>query len=286
MRNVSFWTSGVLLSLLLVLSGCGSGGNSGTNTSVVLENGNFNASIDGRTYRLEYRIYRPNDSLTHPLVIMTHGRNGPQPSINPNEIQGYSVMNTALANRGYAVMMLVRRGYGNSDGPDNELKDTPYESGLEAAKDLQSAVEFMKNQPYVNPNKIIVMGHSQGGWAAIAFSTLTVHGVLGTVNLSGGVNYTTIQTDPISTVYSKWAADCGEYGKIAKIPSLWIYAPNDLSIPAIASQSMYNSFRNENTLATFIMKPAYGSNGHLYCDEPSFFMDDLIQFFNNIGFTN
>jgi dienelactone hydrolase len=226
---------------------------------------------------------RPNDSLSHPLIIMTHGRDGTDPQRYTNEVNGYDYLCSSLAQEGYVVMMLVRRGYGNSDGPDSELKDTPKASGLEATKDLLSAVEYMKTQPYVDPRRIVVMGHSQGGWAAIAFSTLQVDGVLGTVNLSGGVNYTSINTDPKSTCYSKWASDCGEYGRINTIPTLWIYSKNDYGIPPEASQLMFKSFQGEGGKGTFVMKPEYGTNGHLFCDDWGFFWVDVITFFNTIG---
>lgn len=204
----------------------------------------YRATIDGTEYNLEYSVMQPQDDLPHPLIIFTHGRNGPHPERYRNETEGYEAIRTALYEQGYVVMLLVRRGYGNSDGPDSELKDTPYESGLEASKDLKSAVEFMKAQSYVDPEKIVVMGQSQGGWAAIAFSTVTVDGVLGTVNISGGINYTNINFDDLPTRHSKWIADCGKYGKTNVIPCLWIYSPNDTSIPGEASQAMFDSFKD------------------------------------------
>jgi dienelactone hydrolase len=183
-------------------------------------------------------------------------------------------------------MLLVRRGYGNSDGPDSELKDTPYESGLEASKDLKTAVEFMKTQSYVDPEKIVVMGQSQGGWAAIAFSTVSMDGVLGTVNISGGINYASINSDSLSTRHSKWIADCGTYGKTNAIPCLWIYSPNDTSIPGEASQAMFDSFKDNGGEGTFVMKPAYSPNGHWIVGEPELFMSDILDFFTAIGMTD
>jgi len=143
----------------------------------------------------------------------------------------------------------------------------------------------MKTQSYVDPKKIVVMGQSQGGWAVIAFSTLTVDGVLGIVNISGGVNYTSIDTDPISTRYSKWVSDCGGYGKINMIPTLWIYSKNDHIIPPEASQPMFKSFQDEGGKGTFVMKPEYGNEGHYICSAPRLFMNDLLTFFNTIGMT-
>jgi dienelactone hydrolase len=245
----------------------------------------FPATIDGKTYTLEYRLLRPNDSSPRPLVIMTHGRDGPYPPQYIAEVYGYKEICSALAEQGYVVMMLVRRGYGKSDGPDSELKDTPYECGLEGAKDLKSAVEYMKTRPYVDPAKIVVMGHSQGGWVAIAFSTLQADGVLAAVNLSGGTNYASINSDDPSTTHSKWIADCGEYGKINAIPTLWIYSPNDLSIPGDTSKPMFDSFQSNGGKGTFVMKPAYPVNGHWFVGEPDFFMSDLSAFFAKIGMT-
>ncbi len=278
-RHVFF---GVLLMICLItigLAGCDSDAGPKILTT-------YRTTIDGTEYNLEYSVLRPQDDLPHPLVIFTHGRNGPYPDRYRNETEGYVEIRTALHEEGYVVMLLIRRGYGNSDGPDSELKDTSYESGLEASKDLKSAVVFMKTQSYVNPEKIVVMGQSQGGWAAIAFSTVTVEGVLGTVNISGGINYISINSDSLSTRHSKWIADCGTYGKTNVIPCLWIYSPNDESIPGDASQSMFDSFKDNGGKGTFIMKPAYYPNGHGIVGEPELFMSDILDFFTAIGMTD
>ncbi|NLD91240.1 MAG: alpha/beta fold hydrolase [Fibrobacter sp.] len=273
--------SGIIVILMMMLGVIGCGVDSVETVGESYES--YKATIDGKTYTLEYRLLRPLDSLPHPLIILTHGRDGAHPKRDAWYVKGYGNLCSALAYNGYVVMMLVRRGYGNSGGPDSELKDTPYASGLEAAKDLLSAVGHMKTQPYVDPTRIVVMGQSQGGFAAIAFSTLKVDGVLGTVNISGGINYTSIDADPHSTRYLKWASDCGEYGKINTLPTLWIYSKNDWSIPPIASEPMFKSFQNAGGKGTFIMKPEWRGDGHGFCDDPGFFMGDLLSFFSTIG---
>lgn len=104
---------------------------------------------------MEAMLYKPKTNRRYPLIVMNHGRNGPHPSGNPNEIMGCETLNVEPASKGYLVMMPVRRGYGNSDGPDGELRDTAVESGLEAAKDIQSAVDFMRRREDLNKDKIV-----------------------------------------------------------------------------------------------------------------------------------
>lgn len=269
--------------LICAISALVSGCESVSSSSGKISYDAFRTTIDGKTYDLEYSVLRPRDDLPHPLVIMTHGRYGPYPPRNPTEVEGFTGLRSALCRQGYVVMMLVRRGYGNSDGPDSELKDTPYACGLEAAKDLASAVEFMKTKPYVDPERIVVMGHSQGGWAAIAFSTLKADGVLGAVNISGGTNYAGINSALWSVTYSRWIADSGAYGKNNGIPTLWIYAPNDQAIPGGTSKAMFDSFRQNGGKGTLVMKPPYSVNGHWLFEKPELYMADLTDFFAAIG---
>jgi len=86
-------------------------------------------------------------------------------------------------------MMLVRRGYGASQGPDSEYLETAEESGFAGAKDVIAGVEYMRGQPDVDASKMLLMGHSQGGCVTLAASALAADGVLGAVNLSGGINF-------------------------------------------------------------------------------------------------
>ncbi|RPJ08659.1 MAG: hypothetical protein EHM28_03665 [Spirochaetaceae bacterium] len=149
----------------------------------------FNARIDERDYKLEGMIYRPDDNAAHPVIIMNHGRNGKSPSVNPNEVSNYADLCKAFAQEGFTVLLLVRRGYGASQGPDSELKTTAVDSGLEGAKDVQAAILYMQQQSFVIPEKVVIAGQSQGGWVALACSAVRIRGVLGAINISGGTNY-------------------------------------------------------------------------------------------------
>jgi len=196
-------------------------------------------------------------------------------------------LNRALASRGYIVMMLVRRGYGNSQGPDSELKDTAVECGLEAAKDIQCAVTYLRHQRYVSKDKGVIMGHSQGGWAALASSTVKMDGVRGVVNLAGGTNYRLMGNGEVTpTVQTNYVAACHEFGKSAVVPTLWIYVENDWNNPPVVARQMFEAFQSSGGKAKLVIKPPYGSNGHFFVNDPDLFMADLLEFFANIGLIN
>lgn len=196
-------------------------------------------------------------------------------------------MNRALADRGYVVMMLVRRGYGKSQGPDAEFKDTAAESGLEAAKDINCAVAYLRQQPFANKDRGLIIGHSQGGWAALAAATVRMEGVRGVVNLSGGTNYRKMGDGRVTpAVQTHWVGACRELGKSAVVPSLWIYTENDRTHPPVYVRQMFEAFQSAGGKAQLVLKPAYKDNGHAFVNEPALFLTELLEFFAKVGLTN
>lgn len=252
--------------------------------SLIEERLTFPASIENRVYQLEAMVYRPDDGGRYPLVIFSHGRNGPHPDRNPNEVYGYATLCRALASEGLAVVFVVRRGYGNSDGPDSELQSTAVLSGLEAAKDYQAAVEYWQTQGFVLPDRVVLMGHSQGGWSALACSTVPMDGVLGVVNISGATNYALMGSGSITpVVQAHWVEACREFGHHAVVPSYWIYAENDPTHPGPVSRRMFEAYNATGGLGFLLMLPAYGTNGHYIIREPDLFLPQLNDFLATIG---
>lgn len=246
---------------------------------------NFIATIDNKDYQLEGMIYRPSDNNMHPLIIMNHGRNGKYPPNYSNESKTLSTLCKALAKNGYVVMLLVRRGYGNSQGPDSELKETAVASGLEACKDVKSAIIYMQQKSYVIKGKTVVIGHSQGGWVALAASTQKIDGLLGTVNLCGGTNYENMGSGRINEdVQSHWIWASGILGKKNIVPTLWIYPENDRNHPVKYVNKMFKAFQSSGGKGKLIIKPPYKDNGHYIVGQPKLFINDILDFFKSIDF--
>ncbi|MFP4115505.1 MAG: alpha/beta hydrolase family protein [Spirochaetota bacterium] len=228
---------------------------------------------DGRTLILEGMLYRDIERTSSLGVVMTHGRNGPRPRRNEQEVYGYQRLNAALALEGYAVLFLVRRGYGRSDGNDSEFLSTPAASGLAAAQDIRAGVRYLRALPGVDPSRIVAMGHSQGGWAAFAAASLDIEGLVGTVNLCGGTNYADMGIGFITEqVQEDWARGAAELGATNKVPVTWIFSENDRNHPPEHVRRQFGAFEDAGGSGVLHMLAPYGDNGHMIVHSPELFL--------------
>lgn len=97
-----------------------------------------------------------------PAILMITG-NGPH--TRDQMISGnatFAMLSDFFVRRGYVVMRNDARGFGGSTGPDNdELTITP-----ERINDNRAALARLREHPSVDPARIILFGHSEGGMIA------------------------------------------------------------------------------------------------------------------------
>jgi hypothetical protein len=253
------------------------------NSTIHMEYVNIPFESNNSTLLLEGMLYYDINITSYLGIVKTHDRNGPRPRRNKNEVFGFYNLNIELASRGNAVLHLVRRGYGASDGEDCEYLETPAQSGLAAAEDLAAGVKFLKLFPGVEEDGIIIMGASQGGWAALSSANLGIEGVILTVNLCGGTNYSTMGIGLINNkVQQDWINGCSELGTDAQTPSLWIYSENDRNHPPEYVKSMFNAYNNAGGQAILHILPPFGDNGHYFVRNPELYIDIIINTINEI----
>ncbi len=92
-----------------------------------------------------------------PAVILVHG-SGPEnrdESIGPNLV--FLQLSNALSNAGYVVVRYDKRGIGRSGG--NAATSTRND----LLADVRAALAFAKTLPSVDPHRIFLLGHSEGG---------------------------------------------------------------------------------------------------------------------------
>jgi hypothetical protein len=102
----------------------------------------------------------PNTGGPFPVVIMVTG-SGPQD--RNEELLGHKpflVIADYLTRMGIAVLRYDDRGVGGSGGSFSDA------TSFDFATDAQAAFDFLKTHPKINPAKIGIMGHSEGGMIA------------------------------------------------------------------------------------------------------------------------
>lgn len=220
----------------------------------------------GAVYQLDAKIYKPSGDGPFPLIVLAHGTPRTAEDRKKTLVDTYyKTQSEYFAGKGYTVVFVVRRGFGTSTAPyaESTIKadgtGNYFRAGLEAAKDLRAAVEYMKSKPYIDPKRIILIGQSTGGHSVIATGSLGLDGVIGIVNFAGGRGSTAPdqvhhEDDLINSM--------GRYGKTSHVPSLWLYSENDHYFRPAVARAMYKAYTESGGQATFIALPPYSDDGH------------------------
>jgi alpha/beta superfamily hydrolase len=111
---------------------------------------------------IEGILIRPNNDKNTPAVVFQQGSGN-------HSFEGYETeawgphkfyIEDVLLGQGYAVLYCNKRGLGESTG--NWKKNSFYGR----ADDAYAAVNYLKTLDFIDPQRIGVSGHSQGGWIA------------------------------------------------------------------------------------------------------------------------
>jgi dipeptidyl aminopeptidase/acylaminoacyl peptidase len=107
--------------------------------------------------RIEVYWTKPTGQGPWPAFLFIHGhqgqvRNGGESYVKTGRLD-------AMAGRGYVAAALSQPGYGNSDGPADFCGPLTQEAA-------RVALEFLRNQSFVDPNKVVLYGYSRGAIVA------------------------------------------------------------------------------------------------------------------------
>lgn len=165
---------------------------------------------DGLKLRAYLTLPPGTNGKNLPLILLPHG--GPE----SRDYLGYDFYAQFLASRGYAVVQPQFRG---SDGFGAKFTEMGYEQwGLKMQDDLSDAVKYVIDQGVADPARVCIVGHSYGGYAALAGATLTpelyrcvvaVAGVSDLINISRREEEAG-RTNP-AAIY--WTKNMGSYAR-------------------------------------------------------------------------
>ena len=232
-------------------------------------------TIDGTVHQVVTHVYKPSGTGPFPLVIFSHGR---EPLQADRDKLQYPVL-IGHANywlrKGVAVVAPVRPGYGETGGADRENSLTRWSGstctsdpdftqvGRNASAVVVAVHGWAVQQPWVRTDRILLEGQSVGGLTAIAASALNLLGVLASVNFAGGAGGNPAASPGSSCKPENLTRTYASYGKLVKIPSLWLYAENDQYWGADAPQRWYAAFSAGGSDAALVQTgPLPEHDGH------------------------
>ena len=214
-----------------------------------------------RPIMLEATFYPPAGSDQAPLAIITHGSDAGR-----NQLRSLPFSTEAhwLRDKGFAVLALMRRGRGRSEGINGEEDfERDHDGSLigvsagiaQAVEDLDSAIAYGHKLPGVRPGQVLLAGQSRGGFLAMHYAGLKPSEVMGVVNFSGGWY-------PYGPVTTPYYANAGR-GAGDKVPQLWFYADNDRLYDEALIREYYQAFTAAGGGARFELLHGVPDDGHL-----------------------
>jgi dienelactone hydrolase len=213
---------------------------------------------------LEALLVRPNEPGRYPLALISHG--SPRSGAERPEMTPLAMLPQALefARRGWAALIVMRRGYGGSDGGWAEgfgsCGNANYTTAGEAgAADLKLALEFVSHRPDIDPARMIAVGVSAGGFATVALTADPPPGLVAAISFAGGRG--SQQADQVCEP-EKLVAAFRAFGARSRIPMLWVYAENDHFFGPALAQQLREAFTAGGGNVDFIAAPAFGNDGH------------------------
>lgn len=257
-RNISFSVSGVMTILAL--------------TILVIEQTDYtkqDIAFDNAGTTLRGSLYLPDAFDKHPAVAIVHGS-----PCAPRSL--YHVWADHLASDGIAVLSFDKRGTGQSDGHCVKDNNASRENLTLLANDVVAALEFLKEHPNVDTDRLGLWALSQGGWiapiAAEKFSELQFMVIVSGPTVSVGEEnlYSSLTGDGHSTptgsltmeqieaiIDTATARGLDPYPVLSglSLPTLWIHGGRDLSIPVKKSVEIIETLKSRGNPFEYYIYP-------------------------------
>jgi dienelactone hydrolase len=213
---------------------------------------------------LEAFLVRPAGTKRYPLALLSHG--SPRSFNDRATMSAHKYYGIALeyARRGFAALIVMRRGYGTSPGGRLDSVGACATAAYlpataVAVADLRAAIDAMARRSDVTTTGMIAAGHSAGGLATVALTAQAPSGLVAAISFAGGRG--SRDDDDVCNPDGLVQA-FATFGKTSRVPMLWVYATNDLFFGPDLARRLYGGFRGGGGNAKFIAAPPYGEDGH------------------------
>src|SRR5262249_21651148 len=187
--------------------------------------------------------------LSHGSPRDPHARQGPR--------KRYVAQSRWFLERGYAVLIPMRRGYACSEGEWAEsfgaCADPDYfGAGRTTADDIRAAIEHVARRPEIDPHRIVLVGQSAGGFGSLALASTKPAGVVAVINFAGGRGS---RKSGQVCAEDRLVDAVRRYGASVEVPTLWLYSENDGFFAPALARAMFDAFAAKKS--TFVALPAF-----------------------------
>ena len=202
-----------------------------------------------------------------PVLIINHGRATDAAARGALGRARYGDAARWFARFGFAVAVPTRLGYGVSGGADVEDSGAcgakNYAPGYRAAaQQTLAALRFMHERTDTLKDRDVVVGQSYGGTTSIAMAALNPAGTIAVVNFAGGGGGNPTERPQAPCAPQRLERLFADYGRTARVPSLWIYAENDMYFGPALPRAWFKAFREAGGIGDFVQVPPQGDDGH------------------------
>ncbi len=129
--------------------------------------------VASRAGRLRTLVTRPRTPGRHPALMLVQGIGTFTVETPLMGVDGYGAIVRDFARRGFVTMRVDKPGCGDSEG--GPLRDVDFDTQLDG---FRAALATLRSDPAVDPDRILLFGHSMGGaWAPLLAGELPVHGI-------------------------------------------------------------------------------------------------------------
>jgi dienelactone hydrolase len=212
-------------------------------------------------------LFRPPGEGPFPLALIAHASSQnvllraqmPQPE--------YRALAAWLVARGFAVLVPERPGHGATGGKYLEdqggCDEANYSrAGRATAEAIGAALTYLRGQPFIRPDGAVIVGHSAGGWGALALAGENPQGVSAILAFAPGRGGRANDFPNQVCAPHTLIASAGEFGRTARVPVTWLVAANDSYFSPALSRQLADAFRGGGGKVDFRGLAAYGGEGH------------------------
>ena len=178
-----------------------------------------------------------------------------------------------FARSGYVAYVFNRLGYGGSEGylgkpyrhheSNGGCNTQDYETaGRLVAEQIRLVVEELVKAPFVDPDRMVVMGHSGGGLGAVALTQEGASGLRGVISAAGARGGACAKGEYLGGHFynNNMTAAYQAFARSSATPVLMLFAEND---PRTArAESWRDAYVGAGGVAELVVMPRQGGSGH------------------------